>query len=154
MEAAIRTAHKMLTGSELKGNLKVDGARGLEGVKCFSLDVAGTTFNFGVVSGLGRLEPLLEPLRKGQSNLHFIEVMTCPGGCIGGGGQPYDTDPEAIRDRLECLYETDRRAELRVSHDNDEVKKMYADMLGQPLGKLSHHLLHRSYVDRKAKSAS
>lgn len=154
MEAAIRTAHKMLTGSELKGNLKVDGARGLEGVKCFSLDVAGTTFNFGVVSGLGRLEPLLEPLRKGQSNMHFIEVMTCPGGCIGGGGQPYDTDPEDIRDRLECLYETDRRADLRVSHDNDEVKQMYADMLGQPLGKLSHHLLHRSYVDRKAKPAS
>lgn len=149
MEAAIRTAHKMLTGRELKGGLKVDDARGLEGVKRFSLDVGGTTLNFGIVNGLGRLEAIAEPLRKGTSDLHFVEVMTCPGGCIGGGGQPYDTDPEGIRLRLERLYETDRRSTLRVSHDNGEVQALYTELLGKPLGEKSHHLLHRSYVNRK-----
>ncbi len=150
MEAAIRTAHKMLTGSELKGGFKVEEARGLEGIKCFSLDVGGTTLNFGIVNGLGRLKPILDPLAKGVSNLHFIEVMTCPGGCIGGGGQPYDSDPEVIRVRLERLYDADRRSTLKTSHDNDEVQELYAEMLGKPLGELSHHLLHRSYIDRRA----
>ena len=153
MEAAIRTAHKMLTGEELKGGLKVEEARGLEGMKCFSLDVGGTTLNFGTVNGLGRLKPMLDPIRKGTSNLHFIEVMTCPGGCIGGGGQPYDTDPEAIRIRLERIYEADRRSTLRTSHENAEVQTMYTEMLGKPLGEVSHHLLHRSYVDRSRKEA-
>jgi NADH-quinone oxidoreductase subunit G/NADP-reducing hydrogenase subunit HndD len=153
MEAAIRTAHKMLTGQELKGGLKVEEARGLEGLKCFSLDVGGTTLNFGIVNGLGRLKPMLDPIRKGTSNLHFIEVMTCPGGCIGGGGQPYDTDPEAIRIRLERIYEADKRSPLRVSHENDEVQALYTEMLGKPLGEVSHHLLHRSYVDRTCKEA-
>ena len=148
MEAAIRTAHKMLTGREMKGNLRVEDARGLEGIKCFSLDVGGTTLNFGIVNGLGRLRPILDPLAKGVSNLHFVEVMTCPGGCIGGGGQPYDTEPEALRVRLERLYDADRRSAVKTSHDNDEVEELYAEMLGKPLGDLSHHLLHRRYVDR------
>jgi iron-only hydrogenase group A len=151
MEAAIRTAHKMLTGRELKGGLKVEEARGLEGVKRFTLDVGGTPLNFAVVNGLGRLPGILEPMAKGTSDLHFVEVMSCPGGCIGGGGQPYDTDPEVIRERLDRLYETDRRATLRVSHDNGEVQALYESMLGKPLGEVSHHLLHRTYVDRKAK---
>ena len=151
MEAAIRTAHKMLTGRELTGGLKVEEARGLEGVKRFTLDVGGTPLNFAVVNGLGRLPGVLDPMAKGTSDLHFVEVMTCPGGCIGGGGQPYDTDPEAIRERLDRLYETDRRATLRVSHDNGEVQALYESMLGKPLGEVSHHLLHRTYVDRKHK---
>jgi NADH-quinone oxidoreductase subunit G/NADP-reducing hydrogenase subunit HndD len=149
MEAAIRTAHKLLTGHELKGSLKVEDARGLEGIKCFSLDVGGTTLNFGIVNGLGRLKPILDPLRKGTSQLHFVEVMTCPGGCIGGGGQPYDTDPESVRIRLERLYDADRRSTVKTSHENDEVSALYADMLGKPLGQVSHHLLHRKYVNRR-----
>ncbi|HEY5282160.1 MAG TPA: [FeFe] hydrogenase, group A, partial [Polyangia bacterium] len=123
MEAAIRTAHKMLTGTELKGGFKVEEARGLEGIKCFSLDVGGTTLNFGIVNGLGRLKPILDPLSKGASNLHFIEVMTCPGGCIGGGGQPYESDADNIRVRLERLYDADRRATFKTSHDNSEVQE-------------------------------
>lgn len=149
MEAAIRTAHKLLTGHELKGSLKVEEARGLEGIKCFSLDVGGTTLNFGIVNGLGRLKPILDPLRKGTSQLHFVEVMTCPGGCIGGGGQPYDTDPDSVRIRLERLYDADRRSTVKTSHENDEVSALYADMLGKPLGQISHHLLHRKYVNRR-----
>lgn len=148
MEAAIRTAHKMLTGTEMAGSFKVEEARGLEGIKCFSLTVAGTTLNFGIVNGLGRLTPILDPLRNGASNLHFVEVMTCPGGCIGGGGQPYDTEPETIRIRLERLYDADRRATFKTSHENDEVQELYKVMLGKPLGEISHHLLHRHYVDR------
>ncbi len=154
MEAAIRTAHKMLTGNELKGGFKIEEARGLEGIKSFSLDVGGTTLNFGIVNGIGRLQPMLDPLKKGASNLHFIEVMTCPGGCIGGGGQPYDTDPESIRVRLERIYDADRRATVKVSHDNDEVQELYSTMLGKPLGEISHHLLHRHYVDRKHEDPS
>jgi iron-only hydrogenase group A len=177
MEAAIRTAHKLLTGTELRGGVKVEEARGLEGIKCFSIEVGtlngspnppatlrspqsglaphamdagGTELHFGIVNGLGRLAPLLDPLKKGASNLHFIEVMTCPGGCIGGGGQPYDTDPEAIRVRLERIYDADRRSTLKTSHANDEVTELYTDLLGKPLGEVSHHLLHRRYVDRKA----
>jgi NADH-quinone oxidoreductase subunit G/NADP-reducing hydrogenase subunit HndD len=153
MEAAIRTAHKMLTGSELPGSFKVEEARGLEGIKSFSLNVGGTVLNFGIVNGLGRLQPMLDPICKGDSNLHFIEVMTCPGGCIGGGGQPYDTDPESIRIRLERLYDVDRRSTVKVSHDNDEVREIYTEMLGKPLGEISHHLLHRTYVDRRTEGA-
>ncbi len=153
MEAAIRTAHKMLTGTELKGGFKIEEARGLEGLKSFSIDVAGTTLNFGIVNGIGRLQPMLDPLKKGNSNLHFIEVMTCPGGCIGGGGQPYDTDPESIRVRLERIYDADRRATLKVSHENEEVTELYSSMLGKPLGEISHHLLHRKYVDRRREGA-
>jgi iron-only hydrogenase group A len=149
MEAAIRTAHKMLTGHELKGGFKVEDARGLEGIKSFSLDVGGTSLNFGIVNGLGRLKPILDPLQRGTSNLHFIEVMTCPGGCIGGGGQPYDTDPEDIRVRLERIYDADRRSIVKTSHENDEVQEVYSALLGKPLGEISHHLLHRGYVDRK-----
>jgi NADH-quinone oxidoreductase subunit G/NADP-reducing hydrogenase subunit HndD len=152
MEAAIRTAHKMLTGTELKGGFKIEEARGLEGIKCFSLDVGGTMLNFGIVNGLGRLKPILDPLSKGASNLHFIEVMTCPGGCIGGGGQPYESDAENIRVRLERLYDADRRSTVKTSHDNSEVQELYAEMLGKPLGEISHHLLHRSYVDRRAEA--
>jgi iron only hydrogenase large subunit-like protein len=149
MEAAIRTAHKLLTGTELRGGFKVEEARGLEGIKCFSINVEGTDLNFGIVNGLGRLAPLLDPMKKGVSNLHFVEVMTCPGGCIGGGGQPYDTDPEAIRVRLERIYDADRRSTLKTSHTNDEVAELYTDLLGKPLGEVSHHLLHRHYVNRK-----
>ena len=154
MEAAIRTAHKMLTGTELAGSYKIEEARGLEGIKSFSLEVGGTTLNFGIVNGIGRLQPMLDPLKKGASNLHFIEVMTCPGGCIGGGGQPYDTDPESIRVRLERIYDADRRATVKVSHANEEVAELYSTMLGKPLGEISHHLLHRKYVDRKHEGAS
>ena len=148
MEAAIRTAHHMLTGQELKGGPKVEDARGLDGVKIFGVEVAGTQLNFAIVNGIGRLKGLLE--RQGGPALHFIEVMSCPGGCIGGGGQPYSTDIDAVRARLERLYEVDKRSQLRTSHDNPDVKALYKDVLGEPLGPMSHKLLHRHYEDRSA----
>ena len=149
MEAAIRTAHKMLTGEELKGGPKIGEARGLDQVKVFSLDVAGTTLNFAVVNGLGEVKSILDSVVQKTTNLHFIEVMTCPGGCVGGGGQPLDTDLEAVKKRLHRMYEVDRKSASRLSHENEQVKALYKTLLGEPLGEVSHHLLHRAYVDRK-----
>jgi len=80
--------------------------------------------------------------------VHFVEVMSCSGGCIGGGGQPYDTDAEVVRERLERLYEVDRRSRTRRSHENADVQALYEELLGRPLGEVSHRLLHRTYTDR------
>jgi iron-only hydrogenase group A len=148
MEAAIRTAHKLLTGSELPDGPKVTEARGMDGLKTFSVEAGGVTLNMGIVNGLGRLAAALELIEQGGLDLHFIEVMTCPGGCIGGGGQPYSTDLTAVRERLDRLYELDRRSRRRVSHENFGVQALYERLLGEPLGKAGHDLLHRTYVDR------
>jgi len=150
MEAAIRTAYKLLTGSDLKGSPEVADVRGLAGVKTLTVKVAGTPLNFAVVNGLGQAKSLLDSVVQGTSDLHFIEVMTCPGGCVGGGGQPYRTDTETVKKRLQSLYEVDRKSKKRLSHENEQVKTVYRDFLGEPLGKMSHRLLHRSYVNRKA----
>jgi iron-only hydrogenase group A len=149
MEAAIRTAYKMLTGEDLKGSPKIADARGLNQVKVFSVDVAGTTLNFAVVNGLGAVKPILDAVAQKTSNLHFIEVMTCPGGCVGGGGQPYGTDLEKIKKRIQRIYDVDKKAGVRLSHENEQVKGLYKNLLGEPLGKMSHHLLHRKYMDRR-----
>jgi iron-only hydrogenase group A len=146
MEAALRTAHARLTGSELKDSVKIEEARGPEGVKTFTLD----KLNFAVVNGLGRLHDVLDAIVSGRSELHFVEVMTCPGGCVGGGGQPYNVDPDAVKERLERLYRADRNSRTRVSHGNEEVQNLYAAWLGKPLGEVSHRLLHRQYTDRSA----
>ncbi len=149
MEAAIRTAHKMLTGKELGGDLKVSPARGLQRMKIFSLDVSGTVLNFAVVNGLGEVKTLLDMMAHDNLNLHFVEVMTCPGGCVGGGGQPYNTDMEIVKKRLKLLYDADRKAGIRLSHDNEQVKELYRTLLDKPLSKTSHRLLHRSYTALK-----
>jgi NADH-quinone oxidoreductase subunit G/NADP-reducing hydrogenase subunit HndD len=151
MEAAIRTAHKLLTGEELLGGPKISEARGLDRIKVFSQKVGGTELNFAVVNGLGEAKALLDQVSQEGSKLHFVEVMTCPGGCVGGGGQPYGTDMEAVRKRLQRLYEVDRKAKKRLSHQNAQVQDLYRDYLGEPLGQQSHHLLHRVYVDRSQK---
>jgi NADH-quinone oxidoreductase subunit G/NADP-reducing hydrogenase subunit HndD len=147
MEAAIRTAHWMVTGREL-GALTVEAVRGLEGVKQASVTVEGITLNVAVVSGLGNACRLLDEIRAGRSDLHFIEVMTCPGGCIAGGGQPASTDLDAVRKRMQGLYELDRHETIRTSHNNASVKRLYDEFLGKPLGHASHELLHTHYAAR------
>jgi iron-only hydrogenase group A len=154
MEAAIRTAHKMLTGSELKDGPKVSEVRGAARLKVFTIDIGGTPVNFAIVNGLGEAKSILDSVLQGNSNLHFIEVMTCPGGCVGGGGQPYETDTEAVKKRLQRLYEVDNKSKKRLSHENEQVKTLYKDYLGKPLGEMSHRLLHRKYVNRKALAAA
>lgn len=148
MEAAVRTAHWMITGQELPG-LDVQPLRGLDGAKELKANIGGVNVGAAVVSGLGNARNLIEQIRAGRSDLHFIEVMTCPGGCISGGGQPLHSDKQAVVARMKKLYNLDKDSSLRVSHDNQSVKRLYAEFLGAPLGEKSHHLLHTHYAARE-----
>ena len=147
-EAAIRTAHYLVTGQEL-ADLKVQAVRGLKGVKEARVKVGDLELGVAVVSGLGNARRLLDQLRKGRSDLHFIEVMTCPGGCIAGGGQPIGTNLESVRARMQALYAIDRDGTVRVSHKNPSIQRLYREFLGAPLGHKSHELLHTHYTRRE-----
>ena len=136
MEAAARTALKQL--------------RGTDGIKEAHLEFDGASLGVAVVNGIGHARTLLDQIREGRSDLHFIEVMTCPGGCIAGGGQPLASDPEAVRARMRRLYQIDRDAQLRVSHQNPEIQRIYQDFLDQPLSERSHQLLHTHYHPRSS----
>jgi iron-only hydrogenase group A len=148
MEAALRTAHYMLTGEDME-DPKVAGLRGLKGHKEAHLEIAGLTVGVAVVSGLMNAREVLDSLRAGRDDLHFIEIMACPGGCIAGGGQPLGTDMDAVRKRMEALYRIDRDGRTRFSHRNAEVRRLYDEFLGEPLGEKSHHLLHTHYAARE-----
>ncbi len=147
MEAAVRTAHYLLTGNELP-DLNIKPLRGLEGAKELHVTINGLKVGAAVVSGLGNVRKLLDQLRAGRRDLHFIEVMTCPGGCINGGGQPLGADLDAVRARMRALYRIDRSESLRVSHGNKHVARLYEEFLGKPLGEVSHRLLHTHYTER------
>jgi iron only hydrogenase large subunit-like protein len=101
-----------------------------------------------VVNGIGHVPALLEDIDSKRLSVHFVEVMSCPGGCVAGGGQPYDTDLDAVRRRIARLQEADRRARQRASHASDSIETLYQKVLGTPGGQASHHMLHRHYVDR------
>jgi NADH-quinone oxidoreductase subunit G/NADP-reducing hydrogenase subunit HndD len=147
MEAAVRSAYWLITGQELE-KLEVEPLRGLEGTKEARVKIGDLELGVAAVSGLGNARRLLEQIRAGRNDLHFIEVMACPGGCIGGGGQPIGTDLDAARVRMQALYRIDREESLRLSHRNKEVERLYEEYLGRPLGEKSHHLLHTHYVKR------
>ena len=147
MEAAIRTAHFLITGQEL-GSLTLEPLRGLNGAKELHTRVGGVEVGAAVVSGLGNARALLEQIKKGRSDLQFIEVMTCPGGCINGGGQPFAHDADAIRARMLALYALDESAPVRTSHSNASVRRLYSEFLGMPLSSTSHRLLHTHYERR------
>ncbi len=148
MEAAVRTAHWLITGQELE-HLDLKALRGTDSIKQATVNIGGTDINVAVVSGLAAARKLMDEISAGRSDLHFIEVMTCPGGCIAGGGQPLNTDIRAVKARMQALYRIDRDEHLRVSHKNESVKKLYDDFLGKPLGEKSHHLLHTHYSRRE-----
>ena len=147
MEAAIRSAHFLLTGRELE-DLKVEPVRGFEGLKEAHLKIDGLEVGVAVANGLGNARRILDQLRQGRKDLQFIEVMTCPGGCIAGGGQPLGADINAIKARMQALYRIDRDEVLRVSHKNEMVQRLYREFLGKPLGEMSHKLLHTHYHHR------
>jgi NADH-quinone oxidoreductase subunit G/NADP-reducing hydrogenase subunit HndD len=149
MEAALRTAHYLVTGKEL-GELTVSAVRGLEGTKEACLDINGTEIRVAVVNGLGNAARLLEEVRAGRKTVHFVEVMTCPGGCINGGGQPLGTNGASVRARMEGLYQIDGQGPLRTSHSNRSVRRLYDEFLGHPLGAKSHELLHTHYAQRES----
>lgn len=147
MEAAIRSAYFLVTGKELE-NLEVKAVRGLDGVKEARVQVGDLNLGVAVASGLGNASKLLDQIRAGRNDLHFIEVMTCPGGCINGGGQPIGVSAGAVRARMQALYNIDAKEQVRLSHHNESVKRLYDEFLGKPLGETSHHLLHTHYAER------
>ncbi len=149
MEAAIRTAYFMITGHEL-ADLNVEAVRGLDGRKEARLHVGDLNVGVAVVSSLGAARKLLDEILAGRKDLHFIEVMTCPGGCVAGGGQPASVDRQAIRQRMQALYRIDQGGPVRTSHANESVQRLYAEFLKAPLGEMSHHLLHTHYARREA----
>ncbi len=148
MEAAVRTAHWLVTGKEL-GNLTIEAVRGADGIKEAKVAVDGIVVGVAVASGLGNAAKLLDQLRAGRSDLHFVEIMTCPGGCIGGGGQPWGTNQQAVRARMQALYQIDASEPVRTSHSNPSVQRIYQEFLGAPLSEKSHHLLHTHYEPRE-----
>ncbi|MGI6661523.1 MAG: NADH-dependent [FeFe] hydrogenase, group A6 [Bacillota bacterium] len=147
MEAAVRTAYEIYTGKTLD-KIDFEVVRGLDGVKAASVDLNGTTLKIAVAHGLSNARKLLDSITSGESEYHFIEIMTCPGGCIGGGGQPIPTDTEIRLERIAAIYEADRNMPLRKSHENPAVKELYDTFLGKPLSERSHQLLHTTYTKR------
>jgi NADH-quinone oxidoreductase subunit G/NADP-reducing hydrogenase subunit HndD len=147
-EAAIRTAHYKLTGKELV-KFKIPGIRGLKGRKETILDVDGLHIGVAVVNGLANARELLLEVKAGRKDIHFIEVMACPGGCVGGGGQPVNLDEKAVRQRAKTLYRIDDEESIKVSHKNPDIIRLYQDFLGEPGGEKSHDLLHTSYKARE-----
>ncbi len=148
LEAALRTAHFLLTGKELDAR-RVQEIRGLQGVKEARVRIGDQEIGVAAVSGLGNARRLMQEVRAGRKDLALIEVMACPGGCINGGGQPIGTDVEALRARMKALYDIDRDAGVRTSHANELVQRLYAEDLGEPGGEKAHHLLHTTYAPRK-----
>ena len=148
MEAALRTAYELYTGKKLE---KVDftEVRGLESIKKATVHLNGTELHIGIAHGLGNARKLLNEIRAGHSEFHAIEIMACPGGCIGGGGQPlHHGNSDQCIARTRALYEEDRNKPIRKSHENPDILKLYEEFLGKPLSEKSHHLLHTHYFNK------
>lgn len=147
MEAALRTVYEVVTGQEIP-NIDITAVRGLQGIREASIQVGDLEVHAAVAHGLGNAHQLLEKIRRGEANYHFIEIMACPGGCISGGGQPIPTSLEIRQKRAEGIYAADKGLPLRKSHENPAVKQIYEEFLGAPNSKKSHHLLHTHYTKR------
>lgn len=147
MEAALRTAYFKLTGKEMV-QFRVKEVRGLDGRKETKVQIGDLELGIAVVSGMANAKPLLDEIRNGRDDIHFVEMMACPGGCIAGGGQRIGAGLEAIRARMKSLYDIDDRESIKVSHRNPEIHEIYKNFLGEPLGHKSHELLHTKYIER------
>ncbi len=152
MEAAVRTAYELITKETAPQELyELTAVRGIESFKEATLKVADYELNVAVVYGTKQLDDILEMLMNGGKQYHFVEVMTCPGGCIGGGGQPKDTayQGDALREqRIDGLYTRDKSMENKVSSHNKEVQKLYEEFYGEPLGTLAEQMLHTTYTEK------
>jgi NADP-reducing hydrogenase subunit HndD len=154
MEAALRTAHYFITGNHLK-KIEFDGVRGLQGVKETQVDIGGNIIRIAVAHGLSNVEYVVNKIREAKLNnrelpYHFVEVMACPGGCVGGGGQPYMVTDEMRTKRAAALYSNDSEKEVRFSYQNPYIKRLYEEFLGKPLSEQSEKLLHTTYTARSA----
>jgi iron only hydrogenase large subunit-like protein len=159
MEAALRTVWCLVTGLPFPfEQLHVAPIEGLEGVKEVAITIPrtvpewaflkGQTLKLAVAHGLANAERLIQQVESGEKQYHFIEVMSCPGGCIGGGGQPRFTTNEVRRERQKAIFSEDEGKQVRMSHENPAIAALYRDFLGAPLGEQSHHLLHTHYQAR------
>jgi NADH-quinone oxidoreductase subunit G/[NiFe] hydrogenase diaphorase moiety small subunit/NADP-reducing hydrogenase subunit HndD len=160
MEAALRTVYEIVTGREIPfKNLQVLPIRGMEGVKMCTIKIEdpveewkflkGVELQCAVAHGLTNAKKAMDAVKNGTAGFHFLEVMACPGGCLGGGGQPIPTNFEIRKKRAAAIYAEDMGKPIRKSHENPEVIKIYNDFLGKPLGELSHKLLHTTYQIRE-----
>ncbi len=146
IEAAVRTAAEWITGEEIN-EVDYHALRGLGGIREATVKIGDMDINIGIAHGLGNARRMLEDIKSGKSKYHAIEIMACPGGCIGGGGQPYHHgDMEIIRKRAEAIYKEDAMKTRRKSHENPMIKKIYEEYLGKPYGDRAHELLHTHYV--------
>ena len=141
MEAALRSAYFLATGNNPEPDAFKD-VRGNKGWREKTFDLDGTELRVAVASGLGNARNLIEAVRAGEAEYDFVEIMACPGGCVGGGGQPFKDGLELAEDRSRQLYELDRKNEIRFSHENSAVQLTYQEYLGEPMSEKAHHLLH------------
>lgn len=146
MEAALRTAYELITGKELE-KLDFYDVRGMTGIKKAEVEIDGLTVRAAVAHGLGNVRKLMEMIKAGKE-YHFVELMACPGGCIGGGGQPIPTTDEIREKRIDSIYQIDKNKKLRKSHENPYIKKLYDEYLGEPGSHRAHELLHTHYTAR------
>lgn len=148
IEAAVRTAYELHTGKKLQ-KIDFDELRGLEGIRMATIDFDGIPINIGIAHQLGNARKLLDGIRSGMYNFHAIEIMACPGGCIGGAGQPlHHGDSNIIRARFEAIYREDASKPIRKSHENPYIIKLYEEFLGHPMSEKAHHLLHTHYFEK------
>ena len=148
IEAATRTAYEVFTKKTLE---KVDfhQLRGMDGIRSATVDFNGTPIRIGIAHGLGNARKLLDKIRSGEEQYHAIEVMACPGGCIGGGGQPlHHGDASVLTARTMAIYREDANKPCRKSHENPYIKVLYDEFLGHPMSEKAHHLLHTHYFDK------
>jgi len=151
IEAATRTAYELHTGKSLE-SVDFEQLRGMEGIRSATVDFNGIGINIGIAHGLGNARKLLDDVNAGKSQYHAIEIMACPGGCIGGGGQPlHHGDASILKARTKAIYAEDEGKVLRKSHENPYIQKLYREFLGEPLSEKAHELLHTHYFDRKKK---
>lgn len=149
IEAACRTAYELYTKKPLD-KVEFEELRGLEGIRGATVDFDGFPLHIGIAHGLGNARKLIEEVKSGKSPYHVIEIMACPGGCIGGGGQPFHQGRmEVLRKRAAALYSEDMHKPLRKSHENPAIRRLYDEYLGEPCGPKAHELLHTHYFDRK-----
>ena len=149
IEAAVRTAYEWITHEELQ-NVDFTQLRGLEGIRSATVKINDMDLKIGIAHGLGNARKMLEGIRSGELDFHAIEIMACPGGCIGGGGQPYHHgDMDIIRKRQEAIYREDAGKPKRKSHENEMVMKLYREYIGEPYGEKAHDLLHTTYSGKK-----
>ncbi len=160
MEAALRTVYELVTGREVPfDNLNITPVRGAEGIREARIKIEkprkewafldGVELKCAVAHGLVNAKYIMDKVKAGKADYHFVEFMACPGGCLGGGGQPIPTNPEIRQCRAVAIYAEDEGMPLRKSHENPEIIKIYNDFLGHPLSEVSHHLLHTRYTPRR-----